>query len=71
MPKKFNRHHGRHHREKPRMCDPGMCEHCQYIGAGDFICDKAVVPVMVVSNWTPTKDHLKCKRRYQSNGKKV
>ena len=25
--------------EKPHICDPDMCENCQYIGDGDFICD--------------------------------
>lgn len=30
--------------EKPRMCDPGMCDCCQYIGEGDFICDKGPWP---------------------------
>lgn len=24
------------HRDKPWMCDPGMCDHCVYIGEGDF-----------------------------------
>ncbi len=75
MPKKFNRHHGRHrYREKPRMCDPGMCDHCQYIGEGDFVCTQDPTDpmgVLVVSDWTPTKDHLKCKRRYQTHGKKA
>lgn len=47
--------------EKPRMCDPGMCEHCVYICEGDFICDKYAESVMVVSDWEPTDDYLKCR----------
>lgn len=31
------------HQEKPRMCDPGMCDNCSYIGDGNFICDKGPV----------------------------
>ena len=23
-----------------RLCDPGVCDCCQYIGEGDFLCDK-------------------------------
>ena len=58
------------YREKPRMCDPGMCDHCQYIGDGDFICDQDVDPmgILVVEDWAPTEDYMKCKRRYQRNG---
>lgn len=37
------------HRDKPWMCDPGMCDHCVYIGEGDFICDKG--PVSRSSWW--------------------
>jgi len=53
------------HREKPRMCDPGMCDHCQYIGEGDFICDQDLSDpegVLVVSDWEPTENYLKCKK---------
>lgn len=39
------------HQEKPRMCDPGMCDNCVYIGEGDFICDKGPgEPVIVVED---------------------
>ena len=52
--------------EKPRMCDPGMCDHCEYIGEGDFICDlHGVGPdntVFVIEGWEPTEHHLQCKR---------
>lgn len=38
--------------EKPRICDPGMCDNCQYIGEGDFICDdRPEGPVIVVEDW--------------------
>lgn len=50
--------------DKPRMCDPGMCSCCQYIGDGDFICDRNSsdpVGVLVVENWAPTKDYMQCR----------
>lgn len=46
-----------------RFCDPAVCENCQYICEGDFICDRKLVPVMVVSDWEPTKDYAWCKRK--------
>lgn len=46
---------------KQRFCDPGACDCCQYIGDGDFLCDKH--QVIVVSDWEPTGDHMICKRR--------
>ena len=54
MKKRKNKHQ---HQEKPRMCDPGMCDHCQYIGEGDFICDNAPEgPVLVVEDWMPNEN---------------
>lgn len=51
------------HREKPRMCDPGMCDHCIYIGEGDFICDDAPGrPVTVVEDWQPNENYMQCRR---------
>ena len=53
------------HLEKPRMCDPGMCDHCQYIGEGDFICDRDFSDpegVLVVSDWEPTENYMRCKK---------
>lgn len=47
------------------MCDPSMCDHCQYIGEGDFICDQDLSDpegVLVVSDWEPTENYLKCKK---------
>ena len=26
--------------EPKKFCDPGICDCCQYIGEGDFLCDK-------------------------------
>lgn len=69
MKKHKNRHQ---HREKPRMCDPGMCDHCHYIGEGDFICDNAPEgPVLVVQDWTPNEDAwLYCHRGGTRHGGK-
>ena len=46
---------------KQRFCDPGACDCCQYIGDGDFLCDKH--QTIVVSDWEPTEDYMICKRR--------
>lgn len=51
---------------KQRFCDPGMCDNCTYLGEGDFLCDKH--QVIVVEDWTPTEDYMKCK---SVHGKKV
>lgn len=49
--------------EKPRICDPGMCDHCTYIGDGDFLCDyKTDVSVLVVESWDPTSEAGRCQR---------
>lgn len=49
--------------EKPRMCDPGMCDNCIYIGDGDFICDRGPSePVLVVEDWDPNENYLMCQR---------
>ena len=55
---------------KPRkFCDPGVCDCCQYIGEGDFLCAVATDKHMeiVVSDWTPTENYLMC----QSQNKAV
>jgi hypothetical protein len=46
---------------KPRFCDPGACDCCQYIGDGDFLCDDH--QTIVVSDWEPTEDYMICRRR--------
>jgi len=59
-----SRKYRRQRHEKPRMCDPGMCDNCQYIGEGDFICDDAPEgPVIVAEDWEPTENYLRCKSR--------
>ena len=48
-------------REKPRTCDPFMCERCQDAGAGSFVCtfdQTKPLGILVVKNWEATKDHL-------------
>ena len=50
--------------EKPLFCDPGMCDSCQYIGDGDFICDAHPEgPVMVVEDWQTTLASRNCPKR--------
>lgn len=49
-----------------RICDPACCNHCEYIGEGDFICDnfpddQGNPAVLVMSDWEPTENYLKCK----------
>jgi hypothetical protein len=60
-------------REKPRMCDPYMCESCEDGGDGNFVCTydpKKPLGVLVVHNWNVTNDHLWCKRRKRQNYQK-
>lgn len=45
---------------KGKICDPGMCDECLYIGEGDFLCDKH--QTIVVSDWEATTDYLICER---------
>ena len=55
--------------KRPKMCDPAVCDCCQYIGEGDFLCDKYME--IVVSDWEPTEDYLLCeqnKERESDNG---
>jgi hypothetical protein len=48
--------------EKPRMCDPGMCGKCRYIGDGDFICTvDPSKPVIVVESWQPNENTGYCR----------
>lgn len=44
---------------RPKLCDPALCDCCQYIGEGDFICDKH--QEVVVADWEPTENFLMCK----------
>ena len=43
---------------KKKICDPGMCDECIYIGEGDFICD--LHQTLVMADWEPTEDYLIC-----------
>lgn len=52
---------------KHRFCDPGACDHCTYLGEGDFSCDTH--QVIVVEDWTPTEDYMKCKTVGGKKGK--
>lgn len=41
-----------------------ICDECQYICEGDFICEKFGMPILVKEDWTPTEYYsncLKCK----------
>lgn len=57
----------KHKKRNVKFCDPGMCDHCVYIGDGDFICDIPMTPTLVVADWQPTDEHLLCKRRTPKN----
>ena len=46
-----------------KMCDPAVCQFCEYICEGDFICTKDYsAPVLVMEDWVPTEDFMRCKR---------
>lgn len=52
--------------KQKHICDPGMCDHCIYIGEGDFLCDHPKLsdggkPVLVVSDWQNTAAYMACK----------
>lgn len=49
---------------RKKVCDPGMCDGCLYIGEGDFLCDE--YQTIVVSDWEPTEDYLICKEGRKS-----
>lgn len=35
------------------------CEHCEYVGEGDYVCDQDYS--IVLTDWnTPTEDYLHC-----------
>ena len=45
------------HRKK---CTPEECEHCLYIGEGDFVCDLNDDYKIVIEDFEPTEDYLIC-----------
>lgn len=60
-------HSRRNKAPKPKkFCDPGVCDCCQYIGEGDFLCDKHME--IVVSDWEPTANYLICQIQHKSIG---
>ena len=53
-------------RNKNLVCDPGICDHCTYLGEGDFICDKNTAPDechVVMEDWQPTDKYLWCQNQ--------
>ena len=49
--------------EKPLRQRPAFSLGCQYIGEGDFICDKGPgQPVLVVEDWQPNENAGRCRR---------
>ena len=68
MPKK--KRNGRNKTPKPKnFCDPGVCDCCQYIGEGDFLCDQHME--IVVSDWTPTENYLMCQNHHSAIGSEL
>ena len=56
-----------HNRPKPKsLCDPGVCDCCQYVGEGDFLCDEHME--IVVSDWEPTVNYLMCQTQRKAMG---
>ncbi len=52
MNTKHRRAGGAERMDKPRVCDPGMCDYCIQVGSGDFDCVKDPWNhVPVVRNW--------------------
>lgn len=51
---------------KKRMCDPGLCDHCIYLGEGDFACDSHDY-VIVVEDFVPTDNYLICEKEGKHN----
>lgn len=51
--------------KKTKICDPALCDHCVYIGEGDFICDLHCMgpdtTVFVMEDWEPTENYLQCR----------
>lgn len=63
---KHKRKYQKEAREKPRTCDPYMCERCVDLGGGDFLCTfdpEKPEGIIVCKNWESTKERQWCKRR--------
>lgn len=54
----------KHRRPASKTCDPNLCDHCMYLGEGDFVCDlNGLGPeetVFVMEDWEPTEHFLQC-----------
>lgn len=47
--------------KKPqKTCDPSLCDECQYICEGDFLCER--YQEIVVADWLPTDNYLMCQK---------
>ena len=57
---------GRNRPKSKKFCDPGVCDCCQYIGEGDFLCDEHME--IVVSDWRPTVNYLMCQAKRKAMG---
>ena len=58
------------HRKVPPDCS--ACDDCTYIGEGDFVCQRYIhIPnrAIVLEDWTPTNNHMQCRRKRKRNGK--
>lgn len=55
-----------HHFKAKKFCDSGACDCCQYIGEGDFLCDKHME--IVVFGWESTENYLMCQDRKKAVG---
>ena len=44
--------------KEERTCE--TCDHCVYIGEGDFICDRKDEPVLVIEDWIELR--LPCRK---------
>lgn len=49
-------------RKVAKCCDPSLCDHCVYIGEGDFLCDchPSSEYVAVMMDWEPTEHYMHC-----------
>lgn len=63
MTQEKKRRHRRKHPELNRNCY--NCNHCQYIGEGDCICDMS--NDIVIADWEPSEDFNSCKGKEFEN----
>lgn len=57
----------KHHKKKPKACDPAVCDDCVYVGEGDFACMQGD-PVFVIEDWVQTEDYLRCRHPATKGG---